>query len=284
MGADEKVYRLVVVYHPDFASRGYPALRERVAPAFEELRARGLLDREGARLLEARPAEERLAEEIHSEGHIRGVKNSGYYEVALLSAGSVITGANEVASGRADAAFCFVGTAGHHASRDGFWGFCYLNDVAMAVVFLRECGKASRVAVMDVDPHFGDGTRDILGDDPDVLHVNLHSGYVMREASGPHNLDLALPHDAGDAQFLRVVDKALEAAKKFDPEILFIVFGHDGHRDDYGAFELSGKVYGEFARKVRNSFPKKVCYVLSGGARPHVARQAVADVVEVLAD
>lgn len=274
---------LVLVYHPDFALRGYPALRERVAPAFDELRSRGLLEREGVKVMQAEPADEGLAARVHSELHIRGVRNSGYYEVALLSAGAVIMGAREVAEERARAAFSFVGTAGHHASRDGFWGFCYLNDVAMAVSLLREEEKAERMAIIDIDPHFGDGTRDLLGNDPEILHVNFHSGYVMQEARGPHNLDLALPHNAGDEQFLRAVDQALLAAEEFAPEILFIIFGHDSHREDYGAFELSDGVYREFALKVKDAFPERVCYVLSGGARPRVARRAIGDVVEVLA-
>lgn len=284
MGVEGKRSRLVVVYHPDFATLGYPALRERIAPAYEELRARSLLGKEGVRLLQARLAEEELAEEIHTQRHIQGVKRSGYYQVALLSAGSVIMGAEEVAFGRADTAFCFTGTAGHHASREGFWGFCYLNDVAMALTHLRRKGMAKRVAVVDIDPHFGDGTRDLLGDDPEVLHINFHSGHVMREPVGSSNLDLALPPDAGDAQFLRSVDRALAAAEEFGPELLFVVLGHDSHRDDYGSFELSGGVYREFAKRLKRSFPSGVIYVLSGGSRPHVARQAIGDVVEVLAE
>lgn len=283
MPVEEKRCKLVVIYHPDFAAQGYPALRERIAPAFDELRMRGHLDKEGVRLIEARPAEEELVKEVHTERHIQGVKRSGYYRVALLSAGAVILGAEEVATGAAEAAFCFTGTAGHHASRDGFWGFCYLNDVAMALLRLRRKGRGRRVAVLDVDPHFGDGTRDLLGDDAEVLHVNFHSGLAMRGSGGSNNLDLALPYDAGDAQFLQAVERALEAVERFRPELLFVVFGHDSHRDDYGAFELGDDVYREFAFRVKRSFPSGVVYVLSGGARPHVARQAIGDVVEVLA-
>lgn len=284
MSADGYGSRLVIVYHPDFATLGYPALRERIAPAYEELRARGLLEKEGVRLLQAHPADEGLAEEVHTERHIQGVRRSGYYQVALLSAGAVVMGAEEVAFGRANAAFCFTGTAGHHASREGFWGFCYLNDVAMALAHLRRKGRAGRVAIVDIDPHYGDGTRDLLGDDPEVLHVNFHSGHVMQEAGGPANLDLVLPPDAGDALFLRSVDRAVAAAEEFGPELLFVVFGHDSHRDDYGSFELSGGVYREFARRLKRSFPSGVIYVLSGGSRPHVARQAIGDVVKVLAE
>ncbi len=275
--------RVAIVYHQDFSTRGYPTLRDRIAPAFEELRARGLLGREGVTVMEAEPAPEELAAEVHSESHILSVKRSGYYEVAMLSAGAVLRGAEEVAASRALSAFAFTGTAGHHASHDGFWGFCYLNDVAMAVRHLRENTYLRRFTVLDIDPHFGDGTRDILGADEEVLHLNFHSGYGMNREEGLNNLDFNLPHDAGDGIFLSKVDEALKAASSFGHDMLFVVFGHDNHRDDYGAFDLSGEVYGEFARRVREVFPRRVCYVLSGGSNPRVAAKAVGDVVEVLA-
>jgi len=287
MGEEERKssrHKLAIVYHPDFAVHGYTALRERVAPAFDELRIRGLLTRDGVEVLEAEPADERLAGSVHSESHIRGVINSGYYEIALLSAGAVIQGAVEAASDNAACTFSFVGAAGHHASHDGFWGFCYLNDVAMAVAYLRSELHMNRFAIVDIDPHFGDGTRDILGPDGDILHINFHSGYAMGREDGPENLDIALPHQADDFRFLTGVEEALEKVKGFPHELLFIIFGHDSHRDDYGAFELSDGVYEVFARKVKEFFPRRVCYVLSGGANPRVARKAIGDVVEVLAD
>jgi acetoin utilization deacetylase AcuC-like enzyme len=272
----------VIIYHPDFSKNGYPVLRERVSPALDELGSRGLLDREGVSLLEAVPADEELVAEVHSESHIHSVMNSGYYEVALLSAGSVIRGAEEVASSGALSAFCFVGAAGHHASHDGFWGFCYLNDVAIAIAHIKGNTFLRRFAILDIDPHFGDGTRDILGDDPDVMHINFHSGFTVVGEDGPNNLDFTLPHDADDERFLAEVDKALKAAASFGPELFFVIFGHDNHRDDYGAFELSDDVYLNFAHRVKRYFPRRICYVLSGGSNPRVARRAIGDVVEVL--
>jgi acetoin utilization deacetylase AcuC-like enzyme len=286
MGEGEKKsprYKLAIVYHPDFAVHGYTALRERVAPAFDELRIRGLLSHDGVEVLEAEAADEKLAGKVHSESHIRGVINSGYYEIALLSAGAVIQGAVETATDNAACSFSFVGAAGHHASHDGFWGFCYLNDVAMAIAYLRTNMEMNRFAIIDIDPHFGDGTRDILGRDEDVLHINFHSGYAMGRENGFSNLDIALPHQADDFRFLAGVEEALEQVKGFSHELLFIVFGHDSHREDYGAFELSDGVYEVFAGKVKELYPRRVCYVLSGGANPRVARKAIGDVVEVLA-
>ncbi len=275
--------KLALLYHPDFARRGYPALRDRVAPAFDELKARGILERAGVKLIQPEPADMRLAERVHSPSHMRGVANSGYLEVSLLSAGAVVQGAEEVAAGNAEAAFCFVGAAGHHASREGFWGFCFLNDVAMAVTRLRDSDPGMRFAIIDIDPHFGDGTRDILGPDEGVLHVNFHSGYPMGSEEGPNNLDIDLPHNADDERFLAGVDRALDAAASFPHDLLFIIFGHDNHYDDYGAFELSDDFYAAFARKVKQVYATNVCYVLSGGANPRVARRAIGDVVEELA-
>jgi acetoin utilization deacetylase AcuC-like enzyme len=275
--------KLAILYHPDFFIHGYPVLRGRVAPAFDELRSRGLLDREGIEVIEPDPADEALAARVHSDSHIHAAINSGYYEIALLSAGAVIRGAEEVVTARAANSFCFVGAAGHHASHDGFWGFCYLNDVAMAIEFLRENLYVRRFAILDIDPHFGDGTRDILGRDPDVMHINFHSGFTIGREDGPNNLDFALPHEADDERFLSKVDEALKAAASFGHDLLFIVFGHDSHRDDYGAFELGDGAYSAFALKVKELFPRRVCYVLSGGSNPRVARRAIGDVVEVLA-
>lgn len=280
---DEKQARLAIVYHPDFSIHGYPALRERIAPAFDELHSRGLLGLKGVRVLEPSVPDEALVSRVHAESHIRSVLASGYYDVAMLSAGSVILGAREVAASRALNSFCFVGAAGHHASRDGFWGFCYLNDVALAIEDLRENTHLRRFTILDVDPHFGDGTRDIIGLDPDIMHINFHSGYPIGRENGPNNLDLALPHDMGDERFLAEVGRALKAASHFGHELLFIVFGHDNHRDDYGAFALSDEAYSAFALKVKEFFPQGVCYVLSGGSNPRVARRAIGDVIELLA-
>jgi acetoin utilization deacetylase AcuC-like enzyme len=154
----------------------------------------------------------------------------------------------------------------------------------MAVERLRELAILNRFAILDIDPHFGDGTRDILGEDPEVMHINFHSGFAMGRGDGPNNLDFVLPHDADDGRFLAAVDEALDAAAAFGPELLFVVFGHDNHYDDYGAFLLGDGVYREFTVRLKEIFPSKVCYVLSGGSNPEVARRAIGDVVEVLSE
>lgn len=275
--------RVVVVYHPEFDSQGYPPLKDRVAPSFGYLRGSGLLARPGVEVLEPSPAPIDLVSRVHTPSHIADVELSGYLDTAMLSTGGVVQAARLVASGEADYAFCFVGAAGHHASREGFWGFCFLNDVGVAAFDLLDSGAADRLAVVDIDPHFGDGTRDILGPEQRVLHVNFHSDFGSRGGSeGSTNIDVSLPFDAEDDLFMTHAGAALERAQAFGPDLLFVVFGYDSHADDYGAFRFTVDAYRRFAVAVRERFPKGVCFVLSGGAEVDVGEQAIAAVVDVL--
>jgi acetoin utilization deacetylase AcuC-like enzyme len=275
--------RLLVVYHPDFYHGGYPPLKDRVEPAFLYLRKEGCLDRPGVQVLEPEPVQLELVRRVHTERHIEDVGLSGFLEVSLLSTGGVVEASRVVADGEAEHAFCFVGAAGHHASREGFWGFCFINDVATAALDLLNRGLVNRIAVVDIDPHYGDGTRDILGPDPRVLHVNFHSSYGgLGDASGPHNVDFGLPHDCGDDLFMEHADAALDRARDFEPELLFVVFGYDSAIGDYGAFRLSTDAYRRFARAVLERFEAGTCFVLSGGAEVDIGKAASVSVVDVL--
>ncbi len=190
-----------VWYHPDFGERGHSILRHRVKPGFDalhELIKSGQLTRFTPRVTEE--TEELLAL-CHDPQHIQRVRYEGYHPVALLSAAGVIEAAQMLARDELDFAFCFVGTAGHHASRNEFWGFCYYNDAAMAVTKLRQMGVGN-IMIIDIDPHFGDGTRNLLGQDPGVIHINYHSQYKFGQKDDKlNNYDVGLPVSATDEEF-----------------------------------------------------------------------------------
>jgi acetoin utilization deacetylase AcuC-like enzyme len=273
---------VLIAYDRRMHDLGYPPLKERVEPAFRHLQAKGLLTEPGVRVVEPEPIALELVSRVHTPRHISDVEGSGYLEVALLSTGGVLEASRAVVSGEADNAFCFVGAAGHHASREGFWGFCFINDIGVAGCHLLDEGLAERLAIVDIDPHFGDGTRDVFGGDERVLHLNFSGGYGERGAWGETNVDIALPYDATDDVFIEQAERALEKAVEFDPDILYVVFGYDSHAEDYGAFYLSLDAYPRFAVAVRERFPAGVCYVLSGGAQVEIGKRAIASVVEVL--
>jgi acetoin utilization deacetylase AcuC-like enzyme len=211
------------------------------------------------------------------------MQSDPYREVAILSAGSVMMAAELVATGQAESAFAYTGTAGHHASRGGCWGFCYFNDVAITIARLREMG-VERFLIVDVDPHFGDGTRDFFGNDADVFHINFHSGTGEQHDPAKNNYDIGLGFGASDEQFLSALQSAVDLAKDFDFQIAFVIFGHDSHQDDYGGFNLTFKAYPRMAKIIKEAVGDKgLVFVLSGGSCIHVAEKVIPEVIEVLA-
>jgi acetoin utilization deacetylase AcuC-like enzyme len=275
--------KVAITYHEDFGRNGFSVLKDRIRPSFEALMESGVVDGEDVQVLKAHPTPLALVEKAHTESHMMNMITDPYLDVAILSVGSVMMAAELVATGQAESAFAYTGTAGHHASRGSCWGFCYFNDVAITILKLREMGL-ERFLIVDVDPHFGDGTRDFFGDDPDVFHINFHSGSGNKFDPERNNYDIGLGYNANNYQFLEQLSGILELAKDFDFQICFVIFGHDSHEDDYGGFHLTFDAYPRMATMIKEAVGNKgLVFVLSGGSCIHVACQAIPDVVKVLA-
>lgn len=273
--------RVGVFYHEEFARNGYYILRERVRPGFEALQDLVASGRVRVYTPEINKTVQRLLQATHTVSLIAEVKYEGEYEISLLSAAGVVEAAERLQQDELDMAFCFVGAAGHHASRNKFWGFCFFNDVAMAVLRLREMG-VKKILIVDVDPHFGDGTRDLLGGDPDVIHINFHSGMTDNENREWNNYDYGIG-GATDEVFINKLEAVL--SQSFDFEFLILIFGHDSHNDDYGPFRLSQAAYpclGSLMRRLAGEKPTLM--VLSGGSQPEVARGAIPGLIKGFMD
>lgn len=275
--------KVAVVYHEDFPVHGYSVLKDRIRPSFDALMSSGLVDGVEVQVFRPQPAPVELVAEAHTENHMRNMRHDPHWNVALLSAGSVLMAAELVVSGKAESAFAYTGTAGHHASRGSCWGFCYFNDVAITILKLRKMGL-KRFLIIDVDPHFGDGTRDFFGNDPDVFHINFHSGSQKEFDRERNNYDFGIGWNANDETFLRELENALKLTEGFDYQVCFVIFGHDSHTDDYGGFDLTLNAYPKMASMIKKAVDgKPLVFVLSGGSNPDVARRAIPDVIAVLA-
>jgi acetoin utilization deacetylase AcuC-like enzyme len=119
------------------------------------------------------------------------------------------TAADLVASGTRVAYAC-TRPPGHHVSRSAFGGSCYLNNTAVAAQHLRDRG-VSRVAVVDVDAHQGNGTQAIFAGRDDVLTASLHvdprEGWFphflgLEEESSRDNRNVGLARGTGDEGWL----------------------------------------------------------------------------------
>lgn len=270
--------KAAVYYHTDFADKGYITLRHRIKPGFDALQ--DLIKTGQLELVEPVINAEsyELLERSHTADLIKRVKAAGMHEVALLSASGVIQAAAKLQEGALDFAFCFTGTAGHHAGKNYCWGFCYYNDVAMAVKKLKSLGT-EKIMIIDVDPHSGDGTRDFISRDTEVIHINFFEDedYAYEEVN--HNNYGILLHNCNDKKFLDSLEGIL--ARTWDYDFLFVIFGHDSHCLDYGDFNLTFDAYQEMARKIRIfARGRPVLWVLSGGSNPQVAATAIPTVIK----
>jgi len=279
----------LLLYHPTMGREGYPVLARRLQPALDYLKENGTLQQTQVRLEQAIAVDEELLRQVHSVGHIAQVGSTTYDRAARLSAGGAVRAGVAVWQGEAANAFVFTGCAGHHASRDSAWGFCYYNNEALLVRRLQSALGVERFFLVDTDPHFGDGTRDILGDDAGVWHLNFFASYDegARPASA-HQVDVPLPVNVGDRGFVEALSRLAPAlAERSHPQMLVWNMGHDAHASDYGSFQLSLRAFPGMTKvllKVAADYcSNRLVVLLSGGSEVFVARHAISSIIRLLA-
>jgi hypothetical protein len=89
----------------------------------------------------------------------------GAVDAALTAADLVLDGAL--------AAYRVCRPPGHHVTRSSFGGSCYLNNAAVTAQYLRDRTK-TRVALLDIDAHHGNGAQAIFWERDDVLTGSVH--------------------------------------------------------------------------------------------------------------
>jgi len=133
-----------------------------------------------------------------------------------------------------------LGGGFHHASADRAEGFCYLNDLAVAVRVLQHEGKVRRAAVVDLDVHQGNGTALIFGGDESVFTLSIHQEMNYPIPKAASTLDVGLADGTGDEEYLRRLEPALERVWDFAPEIVLYQAGADPYvEDQLGGLALS---------------------------------------------
>jgi acetoin utilization deacetylase AcuC-like enzyme len=186
----------------------------------------------------------------------------GTWEAARAAADVALTGANHLSKG-ARSAFAVCRPPGHHAARDLYGGYCFLNNAAIAAQSLRDQG-ATRVAVLDVDFHHGNGTQDIFYDRPDVLYVSLHgdpteafpyfSGYADETGSAAgagYNLNLPLPRATAFAAWADALGAGLTRIASFRPDALVVSLGVDTFAGDpISFFRLQSADFSTYGRMI----------------------------------
>ena len=128
----------------------------------------------------------------------------------------------------------------HHAFPDRGEGFCVFNDVAVAIRVLQRENLAERVLIVDCDVHQGNGTAYIFRNEPEVFTFSMHGAKnypLFKEIS---NLDIELPDQTSDAEYLETLEEALPRIFLPRPDIIFYLGGADPYeKDKLGRLSLS---------------------------------------------
>jgi len=147
---------------------------------------------------------------VHTKSHLDSIKaDSHLYEIACLSAGGAIKAADIAMT--SEASFGLIRPPGHHASADHCWGFCFFNNIAVALSKLMTGNKINKAFILDFDLHYGDGTANIF--------EGTNSTYFQ-------------PSNNERSKFMHQIEDSLKNISEFD--ILAISAGFDRHIEDWG--------------------------------------------------
>jgi acetoin utilization deacetylase AcuC-like enzyme len=194
----------------------------------------------------AEPADAAQIASVHTAAHIAQVRQSGLYDIAALAAGGA---AQAAAIGLSEPCFALIRPPGHHASAGSAWGFCFFNNMAIAVESLKRAGRIDTAYILDFDLHYGDGTVNILE----------RKGYIGIHNPGAHERKAYLWEVAEELARCRA-------------DIIGISAGFDNHRQDWGGL-LMTEDYFEMGRMARAAARRNRagCFaILEGGYNPYV--------------
>lgn len=166
--------------------------------------------------------------------------SSGSLAAAMRAAGANVRAVDMVMSDQVSNAFCAVRPPGHHCERETPMGFCLFGSVAIAAKYALKNHGISRVAIVDFDVHHGNGTQDLVEEDPRILFCSTHQmplypGTGHAHETGGHNNvhNIPLPDGAGSQAFRNAINAhVVPAVDQFKPELILVSAGFDAHSAD----------------------------------------------------
>jgi acetoin utilization protein AcuC len=267
----------------------------------------GLFDEPWISIVEPEAADEAAMLEYHARDYIDALKaaNSGsfdftmleyglgtsdnpvfkgVYEFSLLVLGATLKAAQLIVTNEADIVFSPVGGL-HHAGYANAEGFCYVNDIVIAIKRMLNSGF-ERILYVDIDAHHGNGVQDAFYDRDDVLVISFHqSGETlypwvgfeneMGEGKGlGYTVNIPLSEYTDDEAYSRVFQEIYPPlVKAFNPQCVVAQIGLDTlKKDPLTNLRLTNNGYCDVIAQIRNSCPKVLALGGGGYSVPDVVR------------
>ncbi len=268
---------------------GHPESISRVTSIIEKLR-------KNKKLIWKSPTKfnKDIIEQTHSSNYIDAIEDAfpkkgltfldgdtvvspGSKDATFDAVGSIIAAIDGVENKEFNAAHCVTRPPGHHAEKNKAMGFCVINNISVAANYLISKYKYKKVAVIDWDCHFGNGTYDILKSNENIFFSSLHQypyypGGGAEDEKGDHNnaLNIPLPAGTNSREYFDAYEHMLKRLKKFRPEFILMSAGFDAHRlDPLCQLNLESKDYYEITRRALETTKEfcngKIVSILEGG-------------------
>lgn len=206
------------------------------------------------------------------------------YPSVLLTNGGCLAAARSALEDGVSAALV---SGFHHACADHGEGFCTFNGLAITADALIDGGEAKRVAVLDMDLHYGNGTAQLAVARPYLFAMSIYGNdywnnevyrdvTVRHHVDGPNHPSYALPAGCDGPTMMRIMDEALPALLEFEPDLILYQAGADPYREDpYSPLALDHEDLLARDRHVF-SFAKShgipISWVLAGGYTEDVSK------------
>lgn len=181
---------------------------------------------------------------LHGEGHLGSIRlgtfsdtDTPFYpniaDIAMISLSGALSAADAALAG--EPSFSLMRPPGHHAGKDRVAGFCYLNNVALAVARLQKAKPGLKVAIVDFDVHHGDGTESLMLGRENTSFLSLHQYPLYPGTGGESRGNCAnIPLESGTDgdRWLRAFEPAFETLLAGKPDMLAVSAGFDAYKGD----------------------------------------------------
>ncbi len=281
--------------HPVFFSYESPRRIRAILEYFKNIK---LFDNNKICKLNPKLVDESILHLAHSQYYIDTIKRLSKFGSSMLSeevyitqdtfliaqkaVGGVIASLESVLNREVSQSFALVRPPGHHALREQSSGLCIFNNIATSIYYLRErMDYTKKIAIIDIDNHFGDGLARYFYEDPSVLYFSVHEfdflegdiGFITELGAGEGlgtNINFPIPINTTDQNFMEFSEILTPIITQYSPDLIIIAAGFDMYfADPIGNCLLTSKSYYEFTRYILNLSEQicdgKLVFALEGG-------------------
>jgi len=286
-----------IVYHEDYnkydLGTDHPLIGNKPKSTMMFLKERSILS--DFQIFTPKKASEEDLLKVHEHSYVEHVKQlsqtggwlsedtpapRGIFEAASLATGGSMCAGEKLFEGFEIAVNPLGGF--HHASKGHSSGFCFFNDIAVTIEYLRHKHQLKRLMIIDLDVHHGNGTQDIFIDDKTVLNLSFHQDgrtlypgtgsleTIGREDAAGYTVNLPFPPGTGGTSYLHAFQEVVPPlTKQFKPDIILYQSGVDTHHaDPLADLNLTYQTYYHLAKQVAGLSQetcKKLLVLLGGG-------------------